>query len=290
MIKNFIEFMKEKGMSKNTYESYYRDVSLFDRYFEDSYGEKLVKLVNADVKMYVEYLKKQNIAYSTINRKIASLKIYNEFLVSKDIQKDIIIRAKDYIKINTSLIQKKLPTEEEINRLKHFSAIDEKNGVRDYCLLLLLIYCGLRESEIINLRIIDIKLNDKFINIIGKGNKFRQVVINSITYDALENYLEERVSLKTDNQYLFYGQKNKYCNIPVSRNFVNRLIDKYKNICNIEELHPHLLRSYFCSNALHNAGYTIEQVANQAGHNSLNTTKTYLVTKKEDLVALANKL
>lgn len=61
-------------------------------------------------------------------------------------------------------------------------------------------------------------------------------------------------------------------------------------MCNIDNLHPHLLRAYFCSNAIHNASYSIEQVANQAGHSSLNTTRGYLVTEHEDLVSLANKL
>ena len=51
-----------------------------------------------------------------------------------------------------------------------------------------------------------------------------------------------------------------------------------------------MLRSFFCSNAFNNAGYSIDQVANQAGHSSLNTTKGYLVTSQEDLISLANKL
>lgn len=92
------------------------------------------------------------------------------------------------------------------------------------------------------------------------------------------------------NPYLFIGQKNKNTLEPLNRNFCNRTLDKYKQICNIENLHPHLLRAFFCSNALHNAGYTIEQVANQAGHSSLNTTRRYLYTSDEDLLSLSNKL
>ena len=51
-----------------------------------------------------------------------------------------------------------------------------------------------------------------------------------------------------------------------------------------------MLRAFLCSNALHNVGYTINQVANQAGHSSLNTTKGYIITDREDLLTLANKL
>ena len=67
-------------------------------------------------------------------------------------------------------------------------------------------------------------------------------------------------------------------------------VDKYKDLCKTAKLHPHILRAFFCSNALHNAGYSIDQVANQAGHSSLNTTKQYLISDRESIIDLANKL
>ena len=158
------------------------------------------------------------------------------------------------------------------------------------CIIILLLYAGLRESELVNLRIVDIKLEERFLNIIGKGNKFRQVMINNLMYNALKDYLDERQNMNIKNPYLIIGQKNKQTQKPLNRNFCNRLLNKYKEICKINYLHPHLLRSYFCSNALHNAGYTIEQVANQAGHSSLNTTKGYLVSGQKDLLKLSNLL
>ena len=155
----------------------------------------------------------------------------------------------------------------------------------------MLIYGGFRESELIKLKLTDIRLEDRFINVIGKGNKFRQVIINNSMYDALQDYLEERKSMNIKNPYLFIGQKNKNTLEPLNRNFCNRQLEKYKDICNIKgKLYPHLLRDFFCSNALHNAGYTIEQVANQAGHSSLNTTRIYLHTEDEDLLTLSNRL
>lgn len=158
------------------------------------------------------------------------------------------------------------------------------------CIIILLLYAGLRESELVNLRIVDIKLEERFLNIIGKGNKFRQIMINNLMYNALKDYLDERQNMNIKKPYLIIGQKNKQTQKPLNRNFCNRLLNKYKEICKINYLHPHLLRSYFCSNALHNAGYTIEQVANQAGHSSLNTTKGYLVSEQKDLLKLSNLL
>lgn len=290
MEKEFIQFMIESRLSENTYQSYLSDIKIFKKYYSDSYGEDLTTLNHADISMYVNYLRKSGISAKTINRKIAALKQYNLFLIDKRIQKDIVIVDKDYIKIQTSMIQKTIPTIQQINKLKHFCSRDEKNSKRDYCFISIFIYGGLRESELVNIKITDIKLEEKFINIIGKGNKFRQVVINSSMYDAISEYLEEREIISTDNPYLFVGQKNKSNKEPLNRNFCNRLINKYKELCNIPNLHPHTLRAFFCTNALHNAGYTIEQVANQAGHSSLNTTKGYLVTESESLISLSNKL
>ena len=287
----FIEYMKNNGLSENTYTSYANDVKLFKNYYEDTYGEELRELTHTDIKMYHSFLQRNNINSLSINRKTAALKQYNLFLIDIGVQNNIVIVDKDYIKIQKSMINKKIPTIQEVNKLKHYASKDEKNAKRDFCVIALFVYGGVRESELVSIRLIDIKLEDRFINILGKGNKFRQIVINNVMYDALSDYLEERQAMNINSPYLFVGQKSKNNGgKPLNRNFCNRLLNKYKDLCKIAELHPHALRSYFCTSALHSAGYSIDQVANQAGHSSLNTTKAYLYTDKTDLIELANKL
>lgn len=291
MIAEFIEFMKKDNISENTYMSYTSDVKIYMKYYEDSYGDKMERLIHSDIIMYVNYLKRNQISARTINRKVAALKKYNLFLINKGIQKDIVIVDKDYIKIQKSFISKKIPTIQEMNKIQHSANKDEKNSERDCCFLAILTYGGLRESEMVTIRLVDIKLDERFINIIGKGNKFRQIIINDIMYDAIKRYLEIRKTISTDNPYLFVGQKNMKNKEPLNRNFCNRLLDKYKNLCKSVKIHPHLIRAFFCTNALHNAGYSIEQVANQAGHSSLNTTKEYLGSNDTNtLLDLANNL
>jgi len=264
MEEKFIEFMKNQRLSENTYKSYASEIKIYKQYYFDSYGEELVQLIHGDIAMYSSYLYKNNTSSKTINRKMAALKQYNLFLISEGIQQDVVILDKDYIKIQNSMIAKTIPSIQEINKLIHYACKDEKNAKRDRCFMILFVYAGLRESELVTIRLVDIHLENRFINIVGKGNKFRQVVINSIMYDALSEYLEERLAMDTDNPHLFVGQKTMKNKEPLRRNFCNRLLNKYKEICNIKDLHPHLLRSFFCSNALHNAGYSIDQVANQA--------------------------
>lgn len=290
MLNGFKEYLEDKRLSQNTIDSYFSDIKIFEEYYKDSYGEDLTILLSADIKMYKQYLLNKNILPKTINRKLTSLRTYNEFLVQKGIQTNIVILDKDYIKIQSQIINKEIPQKQEINKLKHYAAKDTKNGKRDYCFIILLTNGGFRESELVHIKISDIKLEERYINVLGKGNKFRQVIINNLMYDALTEYLQERKNVNTQNPYLFISQKTKSNLNPINRNFCNRLLNKYKELCKIAKLHPHLLRAFFCENALRNAGYTLDQVANQAGHNSLNTTKLYLGTNREDFLSLANKL
>lgn len=291
MIDGFKDYMeRELRLLENSISSYYSDVNLYEKYYKESYDEDFIELVYADVKMYKQHLLNKGISPKTINRKLTALRTYNEFLIKKRRQTDIVIQDRDYIKIQKSKLNNNIISVQDVNKIKHYAAKDLKDSKRDFCFVAILCYGGLRASEITNIKISDIKLKERELYIVGKGEKFRIVVINNIMYAAITDYLEERLQMKTENPYLFISQKSVNTMKPVNRNFCNRLLDKYKDLCKLNELHPHLLRHFYGSNALHNAGYTIEQVASQMGHSNINTTQQYLETKKEDMMSLANKL
>lgn len=291
MLEGFKEFMEiELRLSENSINSYYSDVKLYEKYYKESYSEELRELVYADVKMYKQYLLNKSTSPKTINRKLTSLRTYNEFLIQKKLQTEMVIKDRDFIKIQKNKLNNNMISVQDVNKIKHYAAKDLKASKRDFCFVSILCYGGLRASEITNIKIGDIRLNERELYIVGKGEKFRTVVINNIMYFAIKDYLEERQQINTKNPYLFISQKSINTKKPVNRNFCNRILNKYKDLCKLEELHPHLLRHFYGSNALHNAGYTIEQVASQMGHSNINTTKEYLDTEKEDMMALANKL
>ena len=291
MLEGFKKFMEnELRLSENSINSYYSDVKLYEKYYKESYAEELKELVYADVKMYKQYLLNKSTSPKTINRKLTSLRTYNEFLIQEKLQTEMVIKDRDFIKIQKNKLNNNMISVQDVNKIKHYAAKDLKASKRDFCFVSILCYGGLRASEITNIKIGDIRLNERELYIVGKGEKFRTVVINNIMYFAIKDYLEERQQINTKNPYLFISQKSINTKKPVNRNFCNRILNKYKDLCKLEELHPHLLRHFYGSNALHNAGYTIEQVASQMGHSNINTTKEDLDTEKEDMMALANKL
>lgn len=287
MIEKFKEYLINLKLSENTYKSYIYDLKQYMKYYEDSYGEKLSTLNSFDIQTYKYYLKnRMNRKPTTINRTLTSIKTYNEFLISNNIQNDLVISKRDFIKIQPSFDREDVPLDKQINLLKHAASSNK----RDFCLIILATYGGLRETEIVNLKLSHIHLKERLLDIFGKGDKYRTVIINDIMYKALEEYLYERNSFNTTNTYLFIGKKsNFYGNKPLNRNFVNRIIDKYCQKINLENIHPHILRAYFCTNA-YKVGYTLLQIASQAGHSSINTTRKYIGKNTENLHVLSNRL
>lgn len=288
MLEDFKKYMIENKLSENTYNSYLLDVSKYIKYYKDSYGEDLKRLTGSDIQSYKSYLKNiVNQKPSTINRNLNALKKYNEYLVDKGIQKDIVIDKRDYIKITTTFVKEDVPDEKDINKLIHKTA-DNK---RDNCILTLATYGGIRANELVNIKLTHIHLEERFIAIIGKGEKYREVTINDKMYKAINDYLDERKTTNQENPYLFVGKKsNYYKNKPLSRNIVNRILSKYNEDVNIKDLHPHLLRHFYSSLAYYKAGYSEIQIASQLGHASTKTTRRYIDNHNKDMLELSNRL
>lgn len=288
MLEDFKNYMIKNKLSENTYKSYLLDVNLYINYYKDSYGEDFKKLNSIDIQSYKSYLKNiENKKPVTINRKLNALKKFNEYLVDKGMQNDIVIDKRDYIKIAPNFVKKDAPDEKEVNKLIH-KAIENK---RDACIIILASNGGLRAEEIVNIKLIHIHLEQRFIAIIGKGEKYREVTINDKMYKAIQEYLEERLQTNQDNSYLFVGKKSSfYKDKPMSRSIVNRILNKYNVEVKIEDLHPHLLRHYFGSTAYYKAGYSLIQIASQLGHSDIKTTRGYIDNHNKDMLDLSNCL
>lgn len=158
-------------------------------------------------------------------------------------------------------------------------------NIRDKTIIKFMINTGLRVSELCNLKIVDLDLNNRCISIIGKGYKERIVTLNDEVIQYLSDYIAKK---KTHSEYVFTA-KNGF---PLTRNAVWLVLRKASVISGLPEfIHPHMLRHTFCTRLTDN-NVSIDKIAELAGHSKLDTTRIYSkvsLNKKYEAVSTLNK-
>lgn len=212
-----------------------------------------------------------------MNSKLAALQCYNEFLIQTGIQKDLILSKRDYLKVQTAYANPSTVSREQVELFRR--RVLAGSGKRNYAIVTVLAYAGLRISECLALLPDDVSLTAKEITVRqGKGAKTRVVFIGDKVIDAVRDYLAERPD--TGSPYLFLSRRGG----ALSRGQVNRIFNAYSST-----ITPHTLRHFFCSTAIE-AGYSINEVANQAGHSNIQTTLLYTNPTREKMKEKANLL
>lgn len=271
MLGKFKEYLLQEGKAKNTIRSYMLHIENYFKWFRDSFGEDPLKLYRQNVleyKSYLEKIKKEN--GNTINAKLAALTKFNDFLIYKNVQSESVLSKKDNIKIQMSYASPATITKQDVEAFRQRILQNECN--RSYAIVTVLSYAGLRISECLNLKIDDVNLVSKELIVReGKGSKQRIVYINTKIVDSIKEYLKERKEVACE--YLFVSNKGNR----LDRTVVNKLFNKYS-----DKITPHTLRHFYCSNALE-SGFSVHEVANQAGHSNIHTTLLYTNPSKEEL-------
>lgn len=275
LISQFAGFLKQHGKSRNTIKGYMMDLNQYFKWFEDSFGQACSALYRQNVLDYLSYLKniKMNNA-KTINHKISSLRSFNKFLINANVQNETVIYKEDMIKVQTEYASPTRVTELEVKQF--LQKVLESKNKRNYAIFTLLSYTGLRISEALSIKMKDFNLKTgECIIRNGKGEKQRVVLLNSKVINALKDYLIERekYSMALNSNYLFISKKRPH----MDRTVVNRIINQFS-----DKITPHQLRHFFCTNAIEK-GFSIHEVANQAGHSNISTTLLYTNPDKEKL-------
>ncbi|MGG3805384.1 tyrosine-type recombinase/integrase [Metabacillus fastidiosus] len=284
MIKQFQTYLLQDGKSENTIKGYAQSVNGFLKWFDESKGVEFQRLHKENVKEYISFLKtiKQS-KPKTINTKLNALVKFNEFLVESKVQLDMVLTKKDYVKVQqqyASLAKVELKEVEKFRQL-----ILDSGNKRNYAIVTLLSYSGLRISEALNLKMNDFNLTSRELIVQeGKGEKSRTVFINDKVKTAIQGWLKERKEKEIEHDFLFVSNRNK----PIDRTTINKLFNDFsKKIGN--EITPHDMRHFFCSHAI-NSGLSVHEVANQAGHSNIHTTLLYTNPSKEELINKMNQL
>lgn len=261
MLKDFKRELELEGMSDSTVNGYSRNVRQYLDWYCKTYNNQFTRLYRVNVLDFISYLKGEELSPKTINHKVSSLVRFNEFLIEKGVQQDTVVVNKDMVRIQLSVAS---PTDVSIDEVEQLrQTVLEKEGLRNYTIVTILSYAGLRISECLNLKVNDISTKDRTILVKdSKGNKYRTVYMSDRVTNALNEYLEQVAEIQG---YLFVSNRGN----KLDRTVVNKMFNKYS-----DTITPHGLRHFFCTRALEN-GLEIHEVANQAGHSNIHTTLQY---------------
>lgn len=293
--------LAEKGLSNSTFSAYKKDISDF-LYFLKS---KLIKEENVDIEIldqYINNLHKNKISPRTINRKISSLKGYYEFLITENI-----VNENPVLFIKRPKFSQKLPcylTDEEFKKLIFSITNTDKNSnqslklskfdekLRLKAMVILTYSSGLRVSEMVNLKLSQLDLEDGKIKnnqilISGKGQRERIIILSKKAKLALEEYLTVRhkyinkQNSSKQNLYLF-PSRSKEGHV-TRQNFALMLKDAAYNAgINPSNISPHILRHSFATKLL-NSGADLRAIQELLGHADISTTQIYTHIDKTKL-------
>lgn len=264
MLKKFIILSIEKDKRFKTIESYLIDLRQFLRYL-DVKGKEVKSLMSNDLEAYKKHLLREGLKAKSINRKLTSINQLSKTMNINNIPKCKRIKEQKQTFLDDVL------SKEEIQKMLNKCG----ENIRDKAIIMTLYKTGVRASELLQLRIRDVR--KKTIEIEGKGGKYRAIIIPKELKEIWLEYLQVRKPSNTDK--LFTGSTGE-----LHRHNINRIIKKYAKQVRItkEKAHPHALRHAFCK-ALVEQNVGIEAIADLAGHEDLNTTRIYTRQTQKEL-------
>jgi len=281
----FIHHLRiEKGLAKNTIESYSRDLT---RYFDFLEKRPLppLKASQIDIMDYVSSLAGA-LSIRSIARNLSSLKVFYRFLVS-----DGKLKTNPARLISNPKLPRRLPgvlSSEEVERLLAAPDTQTHRGLRDRAMLELLYASGLRVSELVGLKMVSINLEAGWVRTVGKGSKERMVPMGSKAQQSLKEYLaDSRSSLlkKRSSSHLFVTARAK----PMSRQAFWKITKRCARLAGIrKEISPHSLRHSFASHLLEH-GADLRSVQIMLGHADISTTQIYTHVTRERLKQIHEK-
>ena len=263
LLSEYLEYLEiEKGLSENTTQAYRRDLTDF----MSDINCELSKIQRSQITTYIRSLHEKHYSPTSVMRKIASLRGFYKWLC-----------ANNYCTTNPTLTleQPKVP-----KKLPKVMTVQEIEAILNQ-IIELLYGCGLRVSELVNLKINDYDLNAKYIQCYGKGSKERIVPMGKKAVNAIKNYLPERDFLiqkfRLNTKKLLIHEHGREMTRQDVYNFIH---SQGKTIH--KTISPHTLRHSFATHLLEN-GADLRVVQELLGHSDVSTTQLYTHISKKRL-------
>ena len=272
----------EKSLSKNSIEAYVRDVEKLCQYL--SIKESQVEPNEITIKTLRDFLKFINelgINSTSQARIISGLKSFYHYLLMEDL-----IKINPIALLESPKVTRKIPDTLAVYEIDEMLAtldLSKDESTRNHAIIETMFSCGLRVSEVINLKITDVYVADEFIRVVGKGNKERLVPISEKALKEIDIYIHSvrnKLSIDKDcNDIIFLNRRGK----KLSRVYIFLVIKEMALRAGIKKnISPHTLRHSFAT-SLVEAGADLRSVQQMLGHESITTTEIYTHISKEYL-------
>ena len=283
---DFMRFLKlERRLSLNTYRAYESDLEQFIMFWQAA-GEEMQHLsVRQIIERYLMHLFYKKIDKSSIARKFSCFKTFEKFLKGRGVVLNL--------KLKRPRLDKKLPVYLSIDEIFYLldSIKDEdlqsRHPIRDKAIFELLYATGIRCSELINIKMKDIDMEQKTIRIIGKGNKERIVLFGQKAKAKLLDYLEkERSLVKQSDENLFLNNRYE----PLTPRSIQRIVEHFRKFLKVyRNITPHKIRHSFATHLL-NQGADLRAIQELLGHKTLSSTEKYAHVSLEDLARMCDAI
>ena len=265
----------EKALSNNSVEAYLRDVKKLSSFCtENKEITDCTKVSITILREFIIHLHECKSSSKSQARILSGIKSFYHYLCIENV-----IDANPCDKIDRPRIERKLPdtlSPDEINDIINSVDLSNPHGERNRTILETLYSCGLRVSELINLKCSKLFLEDAFLIVVGKGNKERAVPLNKILIKYLKNYIRlirSHQDIATGHEdYVFLNNRGKQ----LTRMMIFTIVKKYTEKSGIKKnISPHTFRHSFATHLLQ-GGADLRAIQTMLGHESISTTEIYM--------------
>lgn len=278
---HFIKYVQiEKNFSVHTVREYEADIKQFLHFLEQEGVYCLTDVEYLHARLYVTKLYEENMARTSISRKISSIRSFFRYL-----NREVDLDDAPFRSLYHPKKEERLPSffyEEELQQLFAASGGDDEKSIRNRAILELLYATGIRVSECVSIEVNQVDFAYSILRVMGKGRKERIVPFGQYAHDALQRYMDEaRPKLMKDknHQRLFVNMRGGELTARGVRHILSEMMEEASLHAKI---YPHMLRHTFATHLLNN-GADLRTVQELLGHAHLASTQVYTHVTKEHL-------
>ena len=272
----------ERSLAKNSIEAYTADVDKLFQYLqnEDS-GKSFLKVDLNDLRDFLAYINKIGVGARTQARIISGIKTFFKYLLLEDL-----ITSDPSELLEAPRLGRKLPITlsiSEIDKIEEVIDLSKPEGTRNKAIIETLYSCGLRVSELCDLKLSNLFFNEQYIRVIGKGDKERHVPIGSSAIKYIQIYTNEirnHLQIQKGNEdIIFLNRRGRRLTRVMIFTIVKNLVEK----AGIDKVvSPHSFRHSFATHLVE-GGADLRAVQEMLGHESITTTEIYTHLDREYL-------